>query len=190
MNKALFFFLLTFFQWSCHRDNRYDASGTLTETQVREFKQSIIRYVGDLPKRGNYDNRFDQRFEEHYQKQAELTRLDKYHASPDGYIYFEISRTAPSFKVKRVATGGRLKYDDKGTITEYEEVYRTWKMDEEELNRKTRLLFSKLVTGEDLTPYQTANSEEEYIEFPDQRVRYDKNQRRWTGNDLNLQAGS
>lgn len=173
---------------SCTLNQDYEASSQLSPSEQLEFKKSIIRYVAPLPEKATDETRFDEKFDAHYDRQTEQVRLDKYFPSPDGYIYFEVSRIAPSFKVKRVATAGKLRYDDKGGIEAYEEVYRTWKMEEEELARKTALLFSRFVAGKDLSPYLTANSEEEYIEFPDNQVSYNKELRRWVGSDLVLQA--
>jgi len=82
-------------------------------------------------------------------------------------------------QVKRVGTGVCLRFEG-DSITYYNEVFRTWKMPEEELAEKGGLLFSKMVRGEDLTPYYNANSgKEEYIEFPDDQVRFDTLRRVW-----------
>jgi len=173
---------------ACTAKRDYDVSSHLSSSEQQAFKRSIIRYVAPPPEKAGGGSRFDEKFNTHYDRQTEQVRLDKYFPSPDGYIYFEVSRIAPSFKVKRVATAGRLRYDENGGIAAYEEVYRTWKMEEEELAKKTKLLFSRFIAGEDLAPYYTAGSDEEYIEFPDHQVQYDKKLRRWTGNDLVLQA--
>lgn len=188
--KSIQLFLLTLV-WlasACNSSKEYEAKQHLTEQEATHFKQKIIRYVATLPKRGTDENKFENRFNEHYLNQMSQVRLDKYYPSKDGYIYFETSRIAPSFKVKRAATAGKLKFDQSGTITEYEEVYRTWKMEEEELKEKTSLLFAKLVANEDLSPFLTENSAEEFIEFPDVQVKYDKEKRRWVGNESILQA--
>lgn len=187
IQTVLFLTMLSLAACTANRD--YDVSSHLSSFEQEAFKRSIIRYVAPLPEKAIEENRFDARFDDHYASQTDRVRLDKYFPSPDGYIYFEVSRIAPSFKVKRVATAGRLRYDKNGEIEEYEEVYRTWKMEEEELAAKTKLLFSRFIAGGELTPYLTTNSDEEYIEFPDNQVRYDKQLRRWIGNDLVLQAG-
>ncbi len=187
IQTILFFALLSLAACTANRD--YEVSTHLSPSEQQAFKRSIIRYAAPLPEKANEGNKFDKKFNAHYNRQTDRVHLDKYFPSPDGYIYFEVSRIAPSFKVKRVATAGRLRYDENGGIETYEEVYRTWKMEEEELAQKTKLLFSRFIAGEDLTPYLTANSDEEYIEFPDHQVKYDKELRRWIGNDLVLQAG-
>lgn len=145
------------------------------------FKYRIARYIAHLPKKATYDNRFDTAFDAAYRQAAARHRLDAYYRDTDGYHYFLISRVAPSLKQKRVATGGRLKYAaDDTTIAFYEEIFRTWKMEEDELHEKSFLLFDKMALQEDLSRYHTENSpREDYIEFPDKNTRYNKELRRW-----------
>jgi hypothetical protein len=164
---------------ACRKGADFDPNLHLTPVESTDFRKSIVRYVAPLPKNGTNNNRFAARFDAHYAVQLNRIRLDKYYPSPDGYHYFEVSQPAASFKNKRVSTAGKLRYDNEGAILSYEESYRTWKMEEDMLQKKTSLLFSLLITGKDLTPYAPENSEEEFIEFPDTRVVYDKTKREW-----------
>jgi hypothetical protein len=105
--------------------------------------------------------------------------LEAYY-NKNGDEYFLVSRIAPSLKVKKVAVGVKMKRDDQGNLLDYEEVFRTWKFEIPEMQQKGLMLFDKMVRGEDLSAYYPQNSgEEEYIEFPDERVFYDVNERRW-----------
>ncbi|MDO8969908.1 MAG: hypothetical protein Q7U74_04410 [Saprospiraceae bacterium] len=151
------------------------------EVLAQKMLGKIIRYAAKLPPKGaTHENKFDPKFDEHYQKQAEEHRIDLYHRdSATSDIYLLVSRIAPSMTVKRVGTGIHLRMAG-DSITYYNEVFRTWKMPEETLAQKGALLFSKMVRGEDLTPYYNANSgKEEYIEFPDDNVRFDTEKRVW-----------
>jgi hypothetical protein len=151
------------------------------ETLERQTLKSIIRYAGKLPPKGaNHDNKFDPKFDEYYEKLAQQHRIDLYHQdSKTGDLYLLVSRIAPSLQVKRVATGIHLRMAG-DSITYYNEVFRTWKMPEAELAEKGAMLFAKMVKGEDLNPYYPQNSgKEEYIEFPDSKVRFDTQKRRW-----------
>jgi len=141
----------------------------------------IIRYTGKLPPKGaTHANKFDPKFDEHYENLARQHRIDLYYRdSATLDLYLLVSRIAPSMQVKRVGTGVHLRFEG-DSITYYNEVFRTWKMPEEELAEKGGLLFSKMVRGEDLTPYYNENSgKEEYIEFPDAQVRFDTLRRVW-----------
>ena len=66
------------------------------------------------------------------------------------------------------------------SIVYYEEICRTWKMEEDELKTKTAMLFNMVINEEDLSPYLTKNSSPEfYIEFPDDINFFDVNERIW-----------
>lgn len=145
------------------------------------FKYEIVRYAGRLVKRAKHENKFDQKFDESYKTMAESMNLHKYYVNPtDGYTYFEISRIAPSIHERYVATGGRLKKNTAGEITDYEEIYRTWKMDKNELKKKGDIFFDYMVKGKDLAAFYTANiGDTEHIEFPDQQTFFNKKTRRW-----------
>ncbi len=156
---------------------------------VDSFLYRIARYVAPLVKQASHENKFDSRFDELYLHGVKALRLEAYHAASDGYQYFLVSRIAPSVKEKRVATGGRLKLDGAtGDIVGYEEIFRTWKMEEPVFTSRTALLFEKMVSGEDLSPYYTVNTGDSslYIEFPDEHTIYDKQQRVWKNVRENL----
>lgn len=167
--------------YGCDSDSQYQVDGQLTTAEQDSFKYSIIRYAGHLPKRAKEHTKWDSMFDETYLKQAQSFVLDKYFRNEkDGYIYFQVRRIAPSFQKKYVATGGRVKYDENGNIREYEEIYRTWKLDEEKLAEKSKLFFDGMVKGADLSKYYTDNiGDTEHIEFPDANTFFDKESRKW-----------
>lgn len=169
----------------CNNQTNYQPDRHLSAVQQDSFKYEIIRYVGRLPKHAAVSTKFEKRFDEPYLQMAKSMGLDKYYYNPeDGYVYFEMSRIAPSLYEKYVATGGRLKRDGEGVIVEYEEIYRTWKMSREDLTAKTSVFFDDMVQGKDLSPYYTANiGDTEHIEFPDERTYYDKEKRQWSIGD-------
>lgn len=145
----------------------------------------IIRYLARAPENVTPQERFYNGYDSYYEKQAGLHRLDAYFIGDDGTHYFLVSRRAPSLTEKRVATGGKFREDGDGNLTYYEEVFRTWKMPDSVLARKSVMLFDKMVKSESLDPYLTKNSwPEEYIEFPDERTVYDVKEREWKGKPI------
>lgn len=157
----------------------YTPADHLSEREQYDLQWKIIRYLGRAPEGLTFDERFYKAYDSHYEKEMGLHRMDALYEKGDKY-YFLISRRAPSIHDKRVATGGRLKLDAEGKVAEYEEVFRTWKMSEQDLAKKGMLLFDKMVKGEPLDQYLTKNSwPEEYIEFPDDVNYFDKASRRW-----------
>lgn len=153
----------------------------LSEDAQLEFKYRIVRYFDKLPKKVSHENKFDAEYDSIYKLKAQNADLYHYYISEKTKeIYFAVTRIAPSIKLKKVATIGKLTLNDQDSIVSYEEICRTWKMEEEELKEKTAFLFNKVVNNEDLTPYYTANSQPEfYIEFPDEKNVFDVSSRSW-----------
>jgi hypothetical protein len=164
---------------ACNPKNKYLPEKHLSDPQQKQILYTTIRYLGHLPKKGSHENKFDPQFDEYYSKLALDYTLEGYYKKNDKE-YFLVSRIAPSLKVKKVAVGVKMKRDDQGNLLHYEEVFRTWKFEIPEMQQKGLMLFDKMVRGEDLSAYYPQNSgEEEFIEFPDEKVFYDVNERRW-----------
>lgn len=180
MKPTLTFFAALLLFVSCDNTTKYQPSSHLSETEQESFKYEIVRDAGRLVKRANHDTKNNPDFNLDYKQMAMVMKLDYYYPNTsDGYTYFQIRRVAPSIHEKYVATGGRFKRNNEGKISEYEEIYRTWKMSEEELAKKT-MFFENMVKGKDLSPYYTANiGDTEHIEFPDHQTYYNKEARRW-----------
>lgn len=181
MKNTPLLFLLFLVILSCHSDSNYTPDSTLSKDKQEAFKYKIVRYTAKLVKQATQETKFEKRFDENYQKVASKMNLDKYfYNEKDGFTYFEVSRIAPSNQVKYVATGGRIKRDAQGEISEYEEIYRTWKMGQEDLAKKTATYFDHMVNGKDLSPFYTENiGNTENIEFPDAQTSFNKESRQW-----------
>lgn len=163
---------------ACQTKNKYQVSEHLTPQQQDEMMWKIIRYVGRAPEGISFEERFYAPYDSAYQEQARLHKFDAYFIKGNTH-YFLVSRRAPSLVDKRVATGGKFEWNDE-KITEYEEVFRTWKMVPDTLAKREMILFDQFVRGESLVHYETRNSNDvEYIEFPDERTYFDKATKQW-----------
>jgi hypothetical protein len=174
---------------ACGRtSDKYNAQRQLSEKEQRQLLLTTIRYMGHLPKKGTHETKFDAVFNEYYSQLALDYTVEAYYKK-DGYEYFLASRIAPSLKVKKVAVGVKMKRNPDGQLEYYEEVFRTWRFEVPEMLEKGLMLFDKMVNGEDLSPYFPQNSgAEEFIEFPDEKVFFDIEEKRWKvkGSDVNI----
>ncbi|WP_235893503.1 hypothetical protein [Litoribacter populi] len=178
--RASVFIILILMLVGCAKSSRYEAKYQLTPKEQDEIILTTIRYLGHLPKKGTHENKFEEKFDHYYSQLAKDFSLEAYHKDAGGYEYFLVSRIAPSLKKKKVATGVKMKRNEIGELEYYEEVFRTWKFEEEELKEKGLMLFSMLIREKDLSPYYPQNSgSEEFIEFPDSYVAYDVEDRLW-----------
>ncbi|MBK5277715.1 MAG: hypothetical protein JJE09_02515 [Bacteroidia bacterium] len=164
---------------SCNDKKDYDPDSHLSIKEKDKALMSIIRYLGKAPENVGMAEKFDEKYDAHYLDIASRHQFMCYYIDDEGIHYFLISRPAPSLYEKRVAIGGKLKLDQNGGLMEYEEVFRTWKMLEQDLEVRGLLLFDLMVNGKDLSQYYRTNSTEEYIEFPDEHNYFDKENRRW-----------
>lgn len=165
---------------SCDSSNNSIPSKQLSENEISIFKNQIVRYFEGSPKHVNRFQIFDSAHDSYYKAKANSAELMHYYVDEDGFTYFAIARIAPSLKVKKVATIGRLKRD-KDSLIYYEEICRTWKMDLPELKTKTKILFDKIVNKKDVSNYYTKNSQPDFwIEFPDERNFYNTKDRAWS----------
>jgi hypothetical protein len=159
--------------------DKYNPDKNLSAKELDANLWSIIRYLGRSPEGLTPPERFYPAYDSHYMEQKKLVRVDAWYKKNDTH-YFLVSRIAPSVTEKRVATAGKVVFDDKGGIAEYEEVFRTWKLVPDTLKKRSLFLFDKMVQGENLTPFETRYSNGvEYIEFPDERTYFDKVERSW-----------
>lgn len=168
--------LIILFQ--CNKEQTYDPDASLTEKEKDRILMSVIRYLAKAPENVSNAEIFDNKYDAYYQQRASQCRFEKYLKKADEH-FFLISQPAPSLTEKRHATGGRVVFDSKGNLVEYEEVFRTWKLVPDTLRKRSAVLFEGMVKGESLEPYLTKNSQKEYIEFPDDRTIYNKARRIW-----------
>lgn len=150
-----------------------------SETQESLVLQKVIRYLGSLPDKVGWQDRFSKEYDGHYDQEITRYRIDRYFESDQtGDIYFLASRIAPSIYEKRVSYGVHMRMTG-DSISYYHEVFRTWKHTEEVLNPRADSLFAMMVNGDDLRPYYADQKGDQYIEFPDSNTYYDTISRRW-----------
>ncbi len=182
MNKPFLRFLLLVAAAACVAcgpADRYKPEASLSLTEQEQFLYSISRYTAKLPKRVTHQDKFDARYDGYFRQEMKSYKVEGYYVGPDSTHFFLISRPAPSLREKRVAIGGRLRYDAKGNLARYEEVFRTWKMEKEALARKSRILFDTMIKTGNVDDYLPHKTEEDWVEFPDERNYFDVADRRW-----------
>lgn len=171
---------------ACNADHQsrqleIDPDAYMDEQAQQEFLYSISRYTSKYPSKADEINKWESRFDAAYAEKASRQKLTFfYHDSTSGTTYYLLSAIAPSIHEKYVGYAGKFQPTEEDPLHGYVEVFRTWKMFPDEHREKSEMLFRKMIQGEDLTPYYTANSGgAEYIEFPDSETWYDAEARIW-----------
>jgi hypothetical protein len=182
--KVRIFFSLIFLATligSCNSD-KYSPSKFIDESRERIIIDSIIRYAAKLPPNASHKTKFDTSFDSYYNVVAAEYRIGAYFIGKDSTNYILFTRPARSVTPMKEAIGCKINFDSNGRISDYEEVFRTWKMPEGNLIQRFPILFEKMVKGESLEPYYSKNKGDQYIEFPDDRFYFDKEERKWKDN--------
>ncbi len=164
------------------------------DEKISVLSQSL-RYSAKLPPTATHQTKFGSEHNEYYD--IALKEYDWRKCYPvdgrEGEYFFLITREARSLWPAREAIGGKLLLDDQQKIVAYEEIFRTWKMAEDSLKTRSAELFDRMVKGEDLTPFTSKFKGDRYIEFPDDRFYFNKNDKQWHDHamdSLRIQTGS
>lgn len=176
--RILSFFLTILLLASCNQ-KKYKPEQYISKAEQDSLIYSVIRYSSKLPPNSNHSNKFESRFDDYYRAVAADYDIRAYHKDDKGTQYFLMTRPARSITPMRESIGCKVAFDSNKKVKDYEEVFRTWKMPEEQLNEKFPVLFDKMVKGESLEEYYPKNAGDQYIEFPDGRFYFDKKERKW-----------
>jgi hypothetical protein len=179
--KALIGFCFVFVLFTgCNQEEKYKPDLYFSkEVQTSLIKQSV-RYSAKLPPTATHENKFSEEFNEYYDRAWLETDFRGSFPEDGKTYYFLMTRKARSIWPAREAIGGKLTLDDKNQLTEYEEIFRTWKMTEDSLNDRAFELFDRMINKEDLTLYRSKYKGDRYIEFPDDRYYFNKEKKLWS----------
>lgn len=179
MKRCNLFIVVSLLLLSACTNNKYEPQRYLSRQQEDSLIYKVIRYAAKLPANANHDTKFDTKFDPYYKALAAEYDIRAYYIDEDSTHYFVMTRPARSITPMRESIGCKLRYNNDGTISEYEEVFRTWKMPEDKMNERFPVLFDRMVKGESLEPYYSKTKGDQYIEFPDDRFYFDKADRKW-----------
>lgn len=150
-----------------------------TKEEQSKIISHAVHYSTKLPPDATHETKFDTAFNWYYALAVNEFDWRACAKINEKEYYFLMTRKARSIWPAREAIGGKLSIDANKMLTDYEEVFRTWKMAEDSLNTRAFELFNKMVKGEDLTSYRSKFKGDRYIEFPDDRYYFNKAERRW-----------
>jgi hypothetical protein len=178
--KNFFFLFLIASLMGCSKTEDYKTETYLSANEQTKTLRKILPYFAKLPKGYTYERRFESVLDTFYSVEIKKYEFQHYFINPkDSFHYFMVNRPAPSLYQKKISIAGKFKVDKNGTVTDYEEAFWTFKMKKEELSKKGEILFATMVKGENLNEYMPGKKLDEWIEFPDDKCSYNKNEQRW-----------
>jgi len=179
-STRLYFIISSITLVACNQQEKYNPDLYFSkEVQASLIKQSV-RYSAKLPPGATHTNKFSAEFDEYYDRATQECDFRECYSAGDKSYFFLMTRKARSIWPAREAIGGKISVDTDNKISDYEEIFRTWKMTEDSLNDRAFELFELMVKKEDLTPYRSKYKGDRYIEFPDDRFYFNTEKKIWS----------
>jgi hypothetical protein len=162
-------------------NNRQSPDAYFSKEQQAKIIAQSVRYSAKLPGQATHETKVEKKYDKYYHvaaKECDFRKCLPENEREKSY-YFLMTRQARSIWPAREAIGGKFRLNDADSIIRYEELFRTWKMAEDSLNTRAFELFDRMVKGEDLTPFRSKFKGDRYIEFPDDRFYFSKEDMQW-----------
>lgn len=164
---------------ACDRD-RYNPSRELSVPEQHRLVRQMVYYCSKLPPNASELNKFDPRFNWYYDRAAAEASLMKYYRSDEADVwYFMLSRQARSITPMKEGIAGKVKLNADGSLADYEETFRMWKMPADTLQVRGSMLFDRMVRGKDLSLFYPQFQGDKFIELPTDGYQFDALSKRW-----------
>jgi hypothetical protein len=157
-------------------NNPYPVDKYLDKKRQDSVMVDIITYIYVRPTEATSENRFELSFRPYYIKQLPLFEWIYYTTRDNLTHYFYIKRPARSPKGYKRGVGGKYKLDKKGKITDFEEIFNTPMLPDDDIYSRGREVFEEILkTG----GVGRLENNQAYIDFPNQHSIYDKEKHEW-----------
>lgn len=176
MRKLLTITGILFLLITCKSENKYSISSYHDQETIDTLLVNLVTLVGVKPKATNWETRLLPEHRTYYINHAKQFSFDRYSVSPEGIHYFFMVRPARHPKGNQRGVGGKFRLTEDMQITELEELFNTPVMPNEEIISKGREIFEEMVSTGNIEKFL---KNKDYIEWPDERLKYDKNKNEW-----------
>jgi hypothetical protein len=138
---------------------------------------NIVTFIYKVPRGVNPKNKFDIEYRKLYVDQIKNFEFLNYFIDQDSTHYFQLIRPARNEKGYKRGVLGKFKLGNDFNLIDFEEIANTPMLPVEEIKEKGEFLWKDLMYYKNLDRYFLNKG---YIEFPDDRARYDKTKNEWT----------
>jgi hypothetical protein len=181
MRIAYYVFLsLLVFSVGCEKKKNYEPNNCFSPDEQKQILNIMMHYASRLAPQATHETKFEKQFDWYYDRAEAEARIVYCSFNEQDSVYnLFVGRKARSITPMEEGIAVRLKLNADKSFKEYEEVFRMWKMPVDSMNKKGKFLFQTMLDGGDLTLYYSKFRKDEFIEFPDDRFKFDKESRRW-----------
>lgn len=180
MNKQFHFipaiiFLLSFAGCQINKQE-YSIDNYYHDNQKDTLLVNIVTYIGYKPTLTDYQTRHQPEHRKFYTEQSGRYNIQYYYISDDSTHYYYLIRPARSPRGNQRGVGGRFKITAHLKLYDFEEIFNTPVLPEENLIDIGKILFHEMINSGNVDKY---SGNIEYIEWPDDRLKYDRIKNEW-----------
>lgn len=158
--------------------SKYDVDNYLDGAIQDSVMTDIITYIYKVPKGADSKRKHELEYRKLYVSQLDQFQWVYYQIDKtDSTHYFYLTRPAKNTTGSRRGVLGKFKLGPDHTLQDFEEIANTPMLPEEELLEKGGFLWKDLMHYKSVDRYHLNKA---YIEFPDERIRYDAIRHEWT----------
>lgn len=176
MKNLILGVLFSILIFSCNT-KKQQVNDYFTDNQRDSLLTNIITYLYIPAPKATNETKFEPQFRGFYTKNISKFNFQNYYPAEDGWNYFLIIRPVAGGSLFKRGVLGKFKLKEKSFMpTEFEEVANTPHLAEETVKERGQYLFQELIKNGNL---DKQISMKQYVEWPDEHLRYDKKQHEW-----------
>ncbi|PRY89849.1 hypothetical protein [Mongoliibacter ruber] len=174
--------ILTF--TSCKKtQQKYNVENFYSQSEQDTIMANIITHIYKVPRGADPKRKHDLEYRSLYVSQIPEFEFVYFHIEPeDSLHFFYLIRPARNEKGHKRGVLGKFKVDENLKLVDFEETAVTPMMAKEEILEKGEFLWEDLMYYKNVDRYYL---NKQFVEFPDERTRYDKSKHEWTYEKLN-----
>lgn len=178
MKYLVFSLLILVCLSSCERPSKYDASRYFDKATQDTIMTNIITNIYKVPKGADPKRKRELEYRKLYANQLPQFQFVHYHIDQrDSVHYFYLIRPARNEKGYKRGVLGKYRVDRDNNLLDFEEIANTPMLPENEILEKGEFLWDDLMYYGNIDRYYLNKA---FIEFPDDRTRYDRVKKEWT----------
>ncbi|MFD2034310.1 hypothetical protein ACFSKL_05880 [Belliella marina] len=158
-------------------DKKYQVSHYFDNSEQDTLLTNIVTYIYKVPRGVDPKKKFDLEYRKLYVGQIKNFEFLNYFIDQDSTHYFQLIRPARNEKGYKRGVLGKFKLGNDFELIDFEEIANTPMLPVDEIKEKGSYLWKDLMYFKNLDRYFL---NKEYVEFPDDRARYDKVKNEWT----------
>ncbi|WP_194776683.1 hypothetical protein [Pararhodonellum marinum] len=178
MRNFLFVVMAVFVFASCEKRDKYDVDQYFSKAEQDTIMTNIVTYIYKVPRGVDPKNKHDLAYRKLYVSQINQFEFVNYHIDAvDSIHYFFLIRPARNVHNHKRGVLGKYKLGKELQLLDFEEIANTPMLAVDEIREKGAYLWEDLMYFGNLDRFYLNKA---YVEFPDERTRYDFDKKVWT----------